>query len=602
MPRKVNSSLVDHHFPRFYACYLLKSIRTPRATATYIGSTPSPPRRIRQHNGEITQGAWKTKHNRPWVMQMIVHGFPSRLTALQFEWAWQHPHLSRHLRSENGKAVFHMNSKSRYLSRNVSIARSMICSHPYNTWPLRVKLFTTEAEKAWNDASRDCIDAPLPRGFTCTTELEGVDGKSGKVGTGRIGAIDVSDSAFTSEHLSKWTTLLASAKQLQCTVCEETLSRQHLDPLNIAFCPTSNCTATSHLACLSSDFLQHERTANTTSGTGMIPRGGECRSCRTYVLWGDIIRGCYRRRGEDAPDMESDHDEDLSGEESQSCEDADDVPPSPRRRSRKTLGKKSTKPHGAATQKKRSAILAQENSSEGEFFDLNNVSGDSEEDALDERPLRATSRRGTTSADDPAPVRPVGRSTVLDKGHLTKATQDPDFVRDRREDSPLRSHAAGKAPHRIGAAKRRRKAANAAEDAPSSQANAPTSVLDEGLTPLGSHRRQVPYLKTVPSYVESDSAESSSCEPDNARQPALPSYSQSRRGSKASAAQPEGSLSEADGFGSPGHLGSPPRRLSCALSTLSISSGSELPDMVHILRDLEKKKQDGGDHAVVVSD
>ena len=97
-PRSSKSSLVSHTFPPFYACYLLKSIKTPKSISTYIGSTPHPPRRIRQHNGEITQGAWKTSHNRPWVMSMIVHGFPSKLAALQFEWAWQHPNMSRHLK------------------------------------------------------------------------------------------------------------------------------------------------------------------------------------------------------------------------------------------------------------------------------------------------------------------------------------------------------------------------------------------------------------------------------------------------------------------------------------------------------------------------
>ena len=28
----------------------------------------------------------------------------------------------------------------------------------------------------------------------------------------------------------------------------------------------------------------------------MIPRGGTCKRCNEYVLWGDIVRGCYRRR------------------------------------------------------------------------------------------------------------------------------------------------------------------------------------------------------------------------------------------------------------------------------------------------------------------
>ncbi|PWN48954.1 hypothetical protein IE53DRAFT_346674 [Violaceomyces palustris] len=91
------SSVSNHLVPRFYACYLLRSTVSPHST--YVGSTPHPPRRKRQHNGELKQGAWRTTKSRPWEMECIVYGFQSKLGALQFEWAWAKPHLSRHLKS-----------------------------------------------------------------------------------------------------------------------------------------------------------------------------------------------------------------------------------------------------------------------------------------------------------------------------------------------------------------------------------------------------------------------------------------------------------------------------------------------------------------------
>ncbi|KAJ3343339.1 Slx4p interacting protein [Gonapodya sp. JEL0774] len=71
----------------FYACYLLRSLHHEFKTRNnvYIGSTPDPHRRIRQHNGIIEGGAKKTKRKRPWEMLLFVHGFPNKYAALQPE-------------------------------------------------------------------------------------------------------------------------------------------------------------------------------------------------------------------------------------------------------------------------------------------------------------------------------------------------------------------------------------------------------------------------------------------------------------------------------------------------------------------------------------
>ena len=65
---------------------------------TYVGFTNAPARRLRQHNGEVKGGARKTRLGRPWEMIGFVHGFRTKVSALQFEWAWQHPTMSRFLK------------------------------------------------------------------------------------------------------------------------------------------------------------------------------------------------------------------------------------------------------------------------------------------------------------------------------------------------------------------------------------------------------------------------------------------------------------------------------------------------------------------------
>ncbi|KAG9085839.1 Slx4p interacting protein [Ceratobasidium sp. UAMH 11750] len=295
---------VDQHvIPPFYACYLLRSVKSKNSRSTYVGSTPNPPRRIRQHNGELTQGAYKTKRGRPWVMTMIVYGFPSKLAALQFEWAWQHPHLSRHLRehqtTQSGKQhasqLFKRDTRANLLKTKILVARTMIPIAPYKTWPLHVKIFTEEAKRLWDEVQQPGLDAPLPRGFTYSVEYEGVDGKasipSGQQPATRTGPIDVKDTQFTLSHIDKYQNIIDQGTPLSCSLCCKDVAGKRIDHLSIALCPRGGCLALSHLTCLAQSFRGSFPMLTTT----LIPRGGVCKECNKYVLWGDVIRGCYRR-------------------------------------------------------------------------------------------------------------------------------------------------------------------------------------------------------------------------------------------------------------------------------------------------------------------
>ena len=116
------------------------------------------------------------------------------------------------------------------------IVRTMITMSPFNTWPLHVKLFTHEAELYWKDSND--VAPPLPPGFTCTTELEGVDGKSGQVGSGRQGPITIDDGKlllsfssrltyfslteeFASTILARDAVIVAAGGNVECTICRE---------------------------------------------------------------------------------------------------------------------------------------------------------------------------------------------------------------------------------------------------------------------------------------------------------------------------------------------------------------------------------------------
>ncbi|XP_047332357.1 dentin sialophosphoprotein [Impatiens glandulifera] len=123
----------------FFACYLLTSLSPRHKGQTYIGFTVNPRRRIRQHNGEISSGAFRTRKKRPWEMVLCIYGFPTNVSALQFEWAWQHPTIS--LKAKEAAATMESISG---LAHNIKLAYKMLNLPAWNSLNLTVNIFSSK--------------------------------------------------------------------------------------------------------------------------------------------------------------------------------------------------------------------------------------------------------------------------------------------------------------------------------------------------------------------------------------------------------------------------------------------------------------------------
>ncbi|KAE8577706.1 hypothetical protein XENTR_v10023023 [Xenopus tropicalis] len=196
-------------------------------------------------------------------MVLIVHGFPNDIAALRFEWAWQHPHVSRRLTHVPRKP-----KKQSSFDFHLLVLSHMLRVAPWNRLPLTLRWLRQEYRRELPLLLQPPLHMPLAFGQVRARPIsKGQKGRLGETGEG--------ESARG---------VMPPAPQ-RCRVCYEWV--QDKDDALCCFQP--GCTLTAHILCLAKLFLLKEPQS-------LIPVEGLCPSCGHSVLWGDLIRyrnGCY---------------------------------------------------------------------------------------------------------------------------------------------------------------------------------------------------------------------------------------------------------------------------------------------------------------------
>lgn len=297
-------------FTQFYCCYCLQSVENRQSF--YVGSTPNPPRRLRQHNGELVRGgAYRTKRKgtRPWEMIMIVYGFPNKIVALQFEHAWQHGYKTRFIKSED-RLINKKNSGSagRNIHYKMALVRQLLNHSFFKFMDLGVQFFNSDMAGLWDDNKFRIQLDPYYEEWERIQVSEDAQSLV-KYDLKKLSIDDLVDISSKNKNLVsnfydkslqldkirlvRYTESLMKGA-MECQICDlefdYTSEREVVKPF-IAFCIDENCDFISHLKCICQKFIDDDESSSASAKElTLIPRYGKCPKCDTKIEWTTIVK------------------------------------------------------------------------------------------------------------------------------------------------------------------------------------------------------------------------------------------------------------------------------------------------------------------------
>ena len=247
-------------------------------------------------------------------MTCVVTGFPSRYAALQFEWAWQNTHATRHIqrevrdarleelqRNKKGSPSKRKSKPPMSLEARLKNLHHLLGVQSFNRWPLHVRFFASDVFGMWEKYTakmaprlRDTVvvrltPAELPASST-TTPTDPTTGDQVFRVPQIIQAIPVAYEDCKS-YVEQAKSIFKEANSHSCGICRSKLDAART--LTVV-CPLESCRATSHMSCLATRFLAEE-----SNRDSLIPIKGTCLRCRTPLNWSTLMKELsLRTRGQ----------------------------------------------------------------------------------------------------------------------------------------------------------------------------------------------------------------------------------------------------------------------------------------------------------------